>query len=113
MDELNKYVYTVYCKHNLQITLLNKAFKSEITAYQYALIKIKQLLSIINEEFKESVNGILPLGAQVIYFLFQQKSYDDIEQYEYFKENYKDFFKYILREPTMFFISRLEIIDSI
>lgn len=107
----HKYVFTVYCDHHSQITLLNKAFTSELNAYEYALTKIKKLLSIICTEFKNTPNGTLPLGAQVIYVLFEQKEYNVFEQYDYFMDNYIKFFQYVIKEPTMFFISRLEIID--
>lgn len=111
-DDFDKdYIYTVYSKDNNGIKLLNKAFVSKQKAYEYALNKIKTLLNIINDEFKETNNGTLPLAAQVIYVLFKQKEYSTFEQYNYFKENYKAFFRHTLKEPIMFFVSELHLIN--
>jgi hypothetical protein len=108
-DYCKEYLYTVYCKDNTGVTLLKKAFRTKSSAYKYALNKIKRLLTIINDEFKNTDVGILPLHANIIYVVFQKKY--DIEQYEYFKENYEMFFKYIVKDPVMFFVARLEIVD--
>jgi hypothetical protein len=91
--------------------LLKKAYKSKSAAYKYVVNKITTLLNIINEEFKQtSKHGILPVRAQLIYTLYNMKKWDDIKQYEYFKENYIKFFQYTSRKPIMFYVSTLELI---
>ena len=102
-----EYIYTVYSKDDSGIKLLNKAFKSKEKAYEYALNKVKKLLDIINDEFKYA---ILPIPAQLIYVLFKQKEFSIFKQYEYFRQNYIDFFKHILKEPIMFFVSELQLV---
>lgn len=113
MLDLTESIYIVYCLDNqIQnngVTILKKAFKIEQNAYDYALQKISKLLDIISNEYKQSDNKILPVGAQVIYTLFQMKQGNGNEQYEYFKDNYKMFFKYILRDPIMFYVSKLQL----
>jgi hypothetical protein len=108
-QSISTFIYIIYSKDNKGIKILNKAFYHEKKAYDYVLNKIKTLLNIINDEFKERPNRTLPLGAQVIYVIFQQKY--GIDQYDYFKENYIKYFQYVCKEPLMFFVSKLNIID--
>lgn len=104
-------IYVVYCKDENGITILKKAYKSEEKAYAYAVSKITTLLNIIDKEFKDdSVNHILPVGAQVIFTLYKIKDGDTLSQYEYFKENHKKFFQYVVRHPIMFYVSKLDLI---
>lgn len=110
MEEVT-HIYAIYCKDDSGVTILKKAYKSKTQAYSYAVNKIKTLLNIINEDFKQnSENRILPVGAQVIYTLFNMKEGYDIDQYEYFKENYIKFFQYTARKPVMFYVSTLQLI---
>jgi hypothetical protein len=110
MEEVT-HIYAIYCKDESGITILKKAYKSKVQAYTYALNKIRTLLNIINEDYKHnSESRILPVGAQVIYTLFQMKNGNDIDQYEYFKENYVKFFQHVARKPVMFYVSTLELI---
>lgn len=105
------HIYAVYCKDESGITILKKAYKSKAQAYRYVINKIKTLLNIINEDFKQnSESRILPVGAQVVYTVFHMKEGNDIDQYEYFKENYVKFFQYAARKPVMFFVSTLELV---
>lgn len=110
MEELT-HIYTVYCKDENGITILNKAYKSKERAYKYVINKITTLLNIINDDYiKNSENHILPISAQLIYTLFKMKEGDDILQYEYFKEHHSKFFQYVARKPVMFYVSKLELI---
>jgi len=106
----NQIVYCVYCKDNSGITILKKAYINESDAYTYVIKKITTLLDIINEEFKHTRNKILPVNAQVIYTLFKLKSGNDIEQYNYFKDNHVKFFQYVTKPPVMFFVCPLQLI---
>lgn len=101
-------VFTVYCKDSDGVTLLNKAFKDKGKAERYALQKITTLLSIINDEYRNSAACTLPIGAQFIYIMFLKQS--ENEQYDYFKEHHKQFFRHVLREPIMFFVAQLELV---
>jgi hypothetical protein len=109
--ELVTHIYAVYCKDESGITILKKAYKSKAQAYRYVITKIKTLLNIINEDYKQnSENHILPVGAQVVYTIFNMKEGNDIEQYEYFKENHIKFFQHVAKKPVMFYVSTLELI---
>jgi hypothetical protein len=104
-------IYAIFCKDESGITILNKAYKTKSQAYKYAVNKITSLLNIINEDFvNNSENHILPMGAQIIYTLYNMKNGNDISQYEYFNENHIKFFKHIKRHPIMFYVSTLELI---
>ena len=107
-NEIEK-IYTVYCKDTSGITLLKKAFRLEYKAYEYAILKITTLLNIINEEYKLSPAKTLPTTAQSIFVLYNMK-YDHREKYDYFKENHIRFFRYVMREPIMFYVSQLQLI---
>jgi hypothetical protein len=110
MEEIT-HIYAIYCKDESGVTLLKKAYKSKSQAYSYAVNKITTLVNIINEDYKKnSETHILPISAQVIYTIFMMKSGNDLEQYEYFKENYVKFFKYVSHKPVMFYVSTLELI---
>ena len=102
-------IYAVYCKDTNGVTILKKAYKSKYKAYKYAITKITTLLNIIDEEFKAE-KKMLPVGAQVIFTLLKMKEGNDIEQYEYFKENYVKFFQHVARPSVMFFVCTLELI---
>lgn len=105
-----KHIYAVYCKDNSGITLLKKAYKSKSNAYKYVINKITTLLNIIDEEFRQaSKHNMLPVGAQVIYTLYKMKQDNDLEQYEYFKDNHIKFFQYTARQPIMFYVSKLDL----
>lgn len=104
-----KLIYTVYSKDNDGIKLLKKAFYSKNKAYEYALNKIITILNIINEEFKDTENKTLPLGAQVIYVLFNNMY--GLEKYNYFKDNHIKFFRHVLKDPIMFYVAELNIVE--
>lgn len=105
-----KHIYAVYCKDNSGINILKKAYKSKSQAYTYVINKINTLLNIIDEEFKQiSKHNVLPVGAQVIYTLYKMKQGNDLEQYEYFKDNHIKFFQYTARQPIMFYVSKLDL----
>lgn len=103
-------IYVVYCKDDSGINILNKAYKSKFNAYKYAVDKITTLLNLISEDFKKSENKILPIGAQVIYTLYNMKKGNYYDQYDYFKANYMKFFQHVARKPVMFYVSALELI---
>lgn len=109
MEEITN-IYAVYCKDENGITILKKAYKSRLDAYKYVISKIITLLNIIDTEFKSSENRILPVGAQVIFTLFHMKDGSYIEQYDYFKDNYKNFFRYVGKPAIMFFVSPLQLV---
>lgn len=102
----DRHIFTVYCRDLSGVTLLNKAFKCKEYAYMYAVTKITNLLEIINLEYKDC---IMPLRATVIFANYKSK-HNDIEKYNYFKDNYKNFFNLVLRDPIMFFVSVLLLI---
>jgi hypothetical protein len=104
----NNFIYCVYCKDDNGITILKKAYKSKLAAYNYAITKITTLLNIINNEFKQTKP--LPVNAQVIYTLFNMKHGDYIDQYEYFKQHYIKFFQFVAKPPVMFFVCKLQLI---
>lgn len=107
---VKQFIYTVYSKDINGITLLNKAFNKKENAYNYAVIKILQLLDIIASEFKDnSPNRITPISATIIHVNFRMKN-DIIEKYDYFKENYLEYFNSVKRSPILFFVSTLELL---
>lgn len=106
---IKELIYTVYSKDTKGITLLNKAFKNREDAYSYAVLKIKQLLDIIQNEFKIGKEKIQPLYATLIQITFNQ-TYDVIKQYDYFKDNFTNYFNFVKREPIMFFVATLELL---
>lgn len=109
MEEITN-IYAVYCKDENGITILKKAYKSKLEAYKYVISKITTLLNIIDTEFKSSEKRILPVGAQVIFTLYKMKEGNYMEQYEYFKDNYTNFFRYVGKPPIMFFVSPLQLV---
>lgn len=109
MEEIT-HIYSIFCKDESGITILNKAYKSKLQAYKYAVYKITSLLNIINQDFIENSQcHVLPMGANIIYTLYNMKN-DEISKYEYFKENYIQFFQHLKRPPVMFYVSTLELI---
>lgn len=109
MEEVTN-VYAVYCKDENGVTILKKAYKAKLKAYQYAVNKITTLLNIIDNDYKQnSENRILPVGAQVIYTLYKMKDGNVFDQYEYFKENCVKFFQHTARKPVMFYVCTLEL----
>jgi hypothetical protein len=109
MEEITN-IYAVYCKDENGITILKKAYKSRLDAYKYVISKITTLLNIIDTEFRASDKRILPVGAQVIFTVYKMKEGSYIEQYEYFTENYKNFFRHVGKPPIMFFVSPLQLV---
>jgi hypothetical protein len=109
MEEITN-IYVVFCKDENGVNILKKAYKSKYEAYKYANSKITTLLNIIDDEFKHSDKHILPVGAQVIFTLYKMKDGSCMEQYEYFKENYKNFFRHVGKPPIMFLVSTLDLI---
>ena len=99
-------IYVVYSKDENGITILKKAYTSELQAYEYIINKITKLLDIIKQNTK---HNILPIGAQVIYTLYHSK-HTYIEQYEYFKEHHIKFFQHVAKQPVMFYIIPLQLI---
>jgi len=112
INDTQEYVYTVYCEDDKGVNILKNAFYKEEDAYNYALKKIRALLELINEDFMHTENKVMtPIYAQLIYAMFKLKDrYDNLEPYYYFKENYRDFFRYINRESVMFFVIQLKVI---
>lgn len=109
MEEIT-HVYAVYCKDDKGVTILKRAYKSKHKAYEYAVNKITTLLNIIDQDYKQNgQHRILPVGAQVIYTLYQMKNGNVYEQYEYFKENHVKYFQHVARIPVMFYVCTLEL----
>lgn len=108
---MNTLIYTIYSKeiieNEIKINFLKKAFKNEEKAYEYSVSKITMLLNIINDEFKNNSEyyNVLPIKAQVIYIMYN-KLYNNVEKYNYYKENYLQFFKFVLKNPIMFYVSQ-------
>jgi hypothetical protein len=100
-SNLNKitHIYTVYFKEIIQennnYVFLKKAFKQKELAYEYTISKITTLLNNINDEFKtkKEYYNVLP-----------------IDKYNYYKENYIQFFRYVLKPPIMFCVSEHNLI---
>lgn len=108
-------IYTIYMKYIKddvsQIKLLKKAFKEKTKAIEYIVKKINEMLKEISNDYKlNNENKILPIKANVIYTIYENKV-DLIEKYEYFLSEYKNFFNYISGLETMFFISEHIIIN--
>jgi hypothetical protein len=116
-SNLNKitHIYTVYFKEIIQennnYVFLKKAFKQKELAYEYTISKITTLLNNINDEFKtkKEYYNVLPIGAQVI-FISYNKLNNNIDKYNYYKENYIQFFRYVLKPPIMFCVSEHNLI---
>jgi len=107
-QQMKEYIYIVYNKSNDKIKILNKAFKQEKDAYIYALSKIKTIIYII----KNDIGKVLPTPfTSMIDTLFLMKEGDNIDQYDHFLKNYKQFFNELNIEPTIFLISRHELIE--
>ena len=111
-----KHVFTVYSKEIIKDDIINyvflkKAFKQKELAYEYTVSKITSLLNSINDEFKtkKEYYYILPIGAQTIYMSYNKLN-NNIDKYNYYKENYIQFFRYVLKTPVMFCVSEHNLI---
>lgn len=104
-EESLQFIYTISCKDLNGTTLLKNAFKHKIDAIEYVIKKLDTLLQIISDEYKKSIVKILPIHSSIIYTMYQMKN-DNIEKYDYFLDNYKNFYRGVSRDPLMFFVSK-------
>lgn len=113
----DKNIYTIFSKiidnennENIRFNLLKKAFRSRSLACEYAVSKITTMLNEISNDYKQNDElRILPLHATVIFTIYNMKNCD-IDKYEYFLAEYKNFFHGISFPTTMFFVSEHKLI---
>lgn len=109
------HVFTVYSKEiiqdNVKYVFLKKAFKQKELAYEYTVSKITSLLDNINDEFKtkKEYYNVLPIGAQLIYTMYNNLK-NNYDKYNYYKQNYIQFFRYVLKTPIIFCVSEHNLI---
>lgn len=114
LNEIN-HVFTVYSKEiiqdNVKYVFLKKAFKQKELAYEYTVSKITSLLDNINDEFKtkKEYYNVLPIGAQLIYTMYNNLK-NNYDKYNYYKQNYIQFFRYVLKTPIIFCVSEHNLI---
>jgi len=116
-DDDDKNIYTIFSKiidnennENIRFNLLKKAFRSRSLACEYAVSKITTMLNEISNDYKQNDElRILPLHATVIFTIYNMKNCD-IDKYEYFLAEYKNFFHGISFPTTMFFVSEHKLI---
>lgn len=116
-EDKDKNIYTIFSKiidnennKNTRFNLLKKAFRSRSLACEYAVSKITTMLNEISNDYKQNdERRILPLHATVIFTIYNMKNCD-IDKYEYFLAEYKNFFHGISFPTTMFFVSEHKLI---